>query len=117
MLSGNTVSIVLLFGVLPNAAKRRESGSPGRQPWESFLEQDKPRSGGRASDAAAPSGLGCTCTGTPGACALGYVLTPLRGLGNLAFDYLKFPPSMHPFCPRLAAYPVPVLKALLDQLP
>jgi hypothetical protein len=37
---------------------------------------------GRASDAAAPAGLEYTCTRTPSACALGYVLAPLRGLGQ-----------------------------------
>src|SRR5437867_6411229 len=77
------------MGRLPNAAKRRESGSPGRQPWDRFEGQDKPRSGGRASESAAPAGLRCRCTRTPSACALGYVLTPLRGLGNRPIS--KFP--------------------------
>src|ERR1051326_1008360 len=73
---------IFRFGRLPNAAKWHKSGSPGRQPWDRFQRQDKLRSTGRASDSAAPAGLEYTCTRTPSACALGYVLAPLRGLGQ-----------------------------------
>jgi len=44
------------IGRLPKAAKRGKSGSPGRQPWDRFQGQHKPRSGGRASDSAALRG-------------------------------------------------------------
>src|SRR5207245_11688207 len=82
----------------PKAAKRGKSGSPGRQPWDRFQGQHKPRSGGRASDSAAPAGLGCKCKRTPSACALGYVRTPLRGVGQPS-DFKIFRSVKYVLCP------------------